>query len=152
MTDPQASRPEPGNTPTGVAQDRPTAGQHGVPAQGRPSPGESAEAGPDPRAERRAEAGRAQARMAGSIAKMAWPAALLAAVGMLGLGIVLLVWPKATLTVVAILIGAALLVAGVFRLFEGITGPARAAGCGPPTLSSACWPSSRACTASSTTR
>ena len=128
MTDPQASRPEPGNTPTEVAQDRPTAGQHGVPAQGRPSPGESAAAGPDPRADRRAEAGRAQARMAASIANLAWPTALLAALGMIGLGIVLLVWPKATLVVVAVLIGAALLVAGVFRLFEGITGAGEGGG------------------------
>lgn len=128
MTDPQASRPEPASTPTGVTQDRPTAGQHGVPAQGRPSPGESAAGGPDARAQRQAEAGRAEARMAASIANLAWPTALLAAVGMIGLGIVLLVWPKATLSVVAVLIGAALLVAGVFRLFEGITGAGESGG------------------------
>jgi uncharacterized membrane protein HdeD (DUF308 family) len=35
--------------------------------------------------------------------------------------VLLLVWPKETLTVVAILLGAALLVAGLFRLFEGFT-------------------------------
>ena len=66
--------------------------------------------------------------MAASIANLAWPTALLAAVGMIGLGIVLLVWPKATLSVVAVLIGAALLVAGVFRLFEGITGAGESGG------------------------
>lgn len=126
MTDPQTSRPEPGGTQARVAQDRPAAGQAGVPAQGRPSPGETTSA--DLRAQRGAEAGRAQARMAASIANMAWPAALLAAVGMIGLGIVLLVWPHATLSVVAVLIGAALLVTGVFRLFEGITGAGESGG------------------------
>ena len=67
-----------------------------------------------------------------AFAKLAWTAALLAAIGMLAAGVLLLVWPKATLTVVAILIGAALLVAGVFRLVDGVmdrgqTGGMRAA-------------------------
>jgi len=127
MTDPQTSQPEPGGRPMGATQDRPAAGQAGVPAQGRPAPGESA-ADPDLRSQRRAEAGRAQARMASAISGMAWPAALLAAVGMIAVGILLLVWPKATLVVVAILIGAALVVTGVFRLFEGITGAGEGAG------------------------
>ncbi len=38
---------------------------------------------------------------------------------MVGLGIALLVWPNASLTVIAILIGAALIVSGFVRLYEG---------------------------------
>lgn len=39
------------------------------------------------------------------------------------LGLILLIWPHATLVVVAILIGAALLVTGVLRLVQGISAP-----------------------------
>lgn len=39
----------------------------------------------------------------------------------IAVGIVLLVWPKATLTVVAVLIGASLIVAGLLRLIDGFT-------------------------------
>jgi uncharacterized membrane protein HdeD (DUF308 family) len=66
--------------------------------------------------------------MGAAIANIAWPVALLAAIVMIGLGVVLLAWPHATLAVVAILIGAALVVAGVFKLFEGITGAGEGAG------------------------
>jgi uncharacterized membrane protein HdeD (DUF308 family) len=41
--------------------------------------------------------------------------------GLIALGIMLLVWPHVSLTIVAILIGAALCVAGAVRLFEGFT-------------------------------
>lgn len=51
----------------------------------------------------------------------AWPVVLLAALGMLAIGVILLVWPRATLTVVAILLGAALVIGGIFRLVEGFT-------------------------------
>ena len=54
-------------------------------------------------------------------ARASWGAVLLGGVGMVALGIALLVWPSASLTVVAILIGAALLVSGFVRLFEGFT-------------------------------
>jgi uncharacterized membrane protein HdeD (DUF308 family) len=56
-----------------------------------------------------------------AVAQMAWTAALAAAIGMIAVGILLLVWPHATLTVVAILIGAALVVTGLLRLFDGVT-------------------------------
>jgi uncharacterized membrane protein HdeD (DUF308 family) len=62
----------------------------------------------------------ATARLA-SLSRHTWPAVLAAAVGVGAVGVLLLVWPKETLTVVAILLGAALLVAGLFRLFEGFT-------------------------------
>ncbi len=51
----------------------------------------------------------------------AWPVLLAAAVAILAVGIILLVWPKATLTIVAILVGAALIVTGLIRLFDGFT-------------------------------
>jgi uncharacterized membrane protein HdeD (DUF308 family) len=63
-----------------------------------------------------------------ALAGLAWGAALAAALGMIAVGVMLLVWPKATLTVVAILIGAALLVAGVLRLVDGITARREAGG------------------------
>jgi uncharacterized membrane protein HdeD (DUF308 family) len=54
-------------------------------------------------------------------ARSSWAAVLLGALGMVGLGIALLVWPHASLTVVAILIGAAVVVSGLVRLYEGFT-------------------------------
>lgn len=54
-------------------------------------------------------------------AKMSWTVVLLGALVMIGLGIALLVWPHASLTVVAILFGAALVISGAVRLYEGFT-------------------------------
>jgi uncharacterized membrane protein HdeD (DUF308 family) len=113
MTDPQTSRqpavpaqpgPGPGSGPTG------TGGSRGEPAM--------------------ATAATPAARMSAAIAGMAWPAALVAAIGMIAVGILLLVWPKATLTVVAILIGAALIVTGLLRLVDGITARSDVKGAG----------------------
>jgi uncharacterized membrane protein HdeD (DUF308 family) len=50
-----------------------------------------------------------------------WPAFMAGGIGSLILGIILLAWPKETLTVVAVLIGAALVVAGLLRLVDGFT-------------------------------
>ena len=46
-----------------------------------------------------------------------WPAGI----GSVIVGVILLAWPKETLTVVAVLIGAALIVAGLLRLVDGFT-------------------------------
>jgi uncharacterized membrane protein HdeD (DUF308 family) len=54
-------------------------------------------------------------------AKMSWTVVLLGSLVMIGLGIALLVWPHASLTVVAILFGAALVISGAIRLYEGFT-------------------------------
>jgi uncharacterized membrane protein HdeD (DUF308 family) len=54
-------------------------------------------------------------------ARQSWPAVAVGALGMVALGVILLVWPHASLTVVAILIGAAILVSGLARLWEGLT-------------------------------
>ena len=49
----------------------------------------------------------------------AWQVLMLVAVVTFALGVILLVWPKATLIVVAALLGASLLVSGIFRLVHG---------------------------------
>lgn len=118
MTEPQSTRPPAGPAGT-VAHDQPVIPQQGA----RPEDGAGQDQGTMADRERpdRAGGGMAGGRGLGpAIAGMAWTAALAAGIGMLAAGILLLVWPKATLTVVAILIGAALLVAGVFRLVDGI--------------------------------
>jgi uncharacterized membrane protein HdeD (DUF308 family) len=51
----------------------------------------------------------------------AWSVMLIAAAAFFVVGLILLVWPKATLTIVAILIGIALVVTGLVRLFDGFT-------------------------------
>jgi uncharacterized membrane protein HdeD (DUF308 family) len=55
------------------------------------------------------------------LASAAWPAFLAAGLGCVIVGIILLAWPKETLTIAAILIGAALIVAGILRLVDGFT-------------------------------
>jgi uncharacterized membrane protein HdeD (DUF308 family) len=49
----------------------------------------------------------------------AWQVMMFAAVATFAVGLILVVWPKATLIVVAALLGAALLVSGIFRLIHG---------------------------------
>jgi uncharacterized membrane protein HdeD (DUF308 family) len=55
------------------------------------------------------------------VAGAAWPAFLAGGIGCVVVGAILLAWPKETLTVVAILIGIALIVAGILRLTDGFT-------------------------------
>lgn len=55
------------------------------------------------------------------VAAAAWPAFMAAGIGSLILGVILLAWPKETLTIVSVLIGAALIVAGLLRLVDGFT-------------------------------
>jgi uncharacterized membrane protein HdeD (DUF308 family) len=122
MTESQTNRPDPGSTAS-LSRDGTAAGQ--VPQQGRGGPAGEGPAAADAQHQM---AGGAPVGLGPALAKMAWPVALLASLGMLAVGVILLVWPKATLTVVAILIGAALLVAGVFRLFSGITAKGESGG------------------------
>ena len=51
----------------------------------------------------------------------AWLAVLTVALLTLAVGIMLVVWPAATLTIVAILLGAGLVISGLYRLVEGFT-------------------------------
>ncbi len=66
---------------------------------------------------------------------MSWIVVALGAACMIALGILLLVWPHATLTLVAILIGCGLVVVGSGPALRGLYCPRRreAAGCAPPT-------------------
>jgi uncharacterized membrane protein HdeD (DUF308 family) len=59
--------------------------------------------------------------MLAKAAKMSWLALIGGAVLMIAVGVMLLVWPHASLTVVAVLIGAALVVSGLVKLYEGFT-------------------------------
>jgi uncharacterized membrane protein HdeD (DUF308 family) len=61
-------------------------------------------------------------------ARHSWPVVAVGALGMIALGIMLLVWPHASLTIVAILIGAAIVVSGLARLWEGLTASNRSGG------------------------
>ena len=54
-------------------------------------------------------------------ARTAWPAFIAAGLGAIVVGIILLAWPKATLAIAAVLIGASLIVAGMLRLVDGFT-------------------------------
>lgn len=56
-----------------------------------------------------------------AFAGSAWPAFMAAGLGGIVVGIVLLAWPKATLAIVAVLIGISLIVAGLLRLIDGFT-------------------------------
>jgi uncharacterized membrane protein HdeD (DUF308 family) len=61
-------------------------------------------------------------------ARQSWPVVAVGALGSIALGVILLVWPHASLTVVAILIGVAILVSGLARLWEGLTATNRSGG------------------------
>ncbi len=58
----------------------------------------------------------------------AWGAVLFGGLLLIAVGVILLAWPSATLTLVAILIGAAVLVSGVVKLFEGFTASSESGG------------------------
>jgi uncharacterized membrane protein HdeD (DUF308 family) len=55
------------------------------------------------------------------LGRQAWLAVLTVAALTVAVGVLLLAWPKATLIVVAILLGAGLVISGLFRLIEGFT-------------------------------
>lgn len=54
-------------------------------------------------------------------ARTAWPAFMAAGLAAIAVGVILLVWPKATLAIATILIGVSLIVAGLLRLIDGFT-------------------------------
>jgi uncharacterized membrane protein HdeD (DUF308 family) len=63
----------------------------------------------------------AEGGLIAAAAGRAWHMVLLCGLGLLALGIMLLVWPHAALTLVAVLIGAAVIVAGIVKLHEAFT-------------------------------
>jgi uncharacterized membrane protein HdeD (DUF308 family) len=93
--------------------------QHGPVRQGA-GPARQAGAG-HPAVEERVEGRAGRGEQLASLGSKAWLVALGAAVGCVVVGIMLLAWPSATLTIVAILLGVSLLVSGLLRLFDGFT-------------------------------
>ncbi len=61
-------------------------------------------------------------------ASISWGLLLLGALGLIAVGIMLVAWPHVTLFVVSILIGAALVVTGIAKLWEGFTARERTGG------------------------
>ena len=154
MTDPQTGPPA-STGPTGQPSDLPAGGE--AASAGSPGPGREAARGASSVSTAKrtsAEAsvpqqlGHQQERMAGqedvyeetvtpvapgpayvaAAAKASWGVVLLCGLGLIALGICLLVWPSASLTVVAVLLGAAILVAGLVKLWEGFTAKAESGG------------------------
>lgn len=75
-----------------------------------------------PRSQRQDELAEGElARVGPGLASAAWPVFMAAGVASVAVGAIMLAWPKETLTVVAVLIGIALVVAGVMRLMDGFT-------------------------------
>lgn len=84
---------------------------------GQPGPGEPA----TPTTEGQVWEEGELARFAPDLTSAVWPAFMAASIGCIVVGAILLAWPKATLMIVAALIGIALIVAGVLRLMDGFT-------------------------------
>jgi len=61
---------------------------------------------------------RPDGREVAQLARRSWAALVISGLALVALGIIVLAWPAETLTVLAILVGAALIVAGMVRLFE----------------------------------
>jgi uncharacterized membrane protein HdeD (DUF308 family) len=124
MTEPSGSRGAASSA--GTARYGGQAGQPaGAAAGGASASGEKADVSGGSR-----PAGRArfwQDDLAGRFSHL-WLVLLVAAVAMVAVGIIMLVWPAETLLVFAVLIGAALLVAGLLRLVEGFTARAESGG------------------------
>jgi uncharacterized membrane protein HdeD (DUF308 family) len=55
-----------------------------------------------------------------SLGHRAWQSVLAAAVLLVAVGVILVAWPRATLIIVAILLGAGLVISGVYRFITGI--------------------------------
>ena len=155
MTDPQ-NRPvgqQPGSGPnkTGASS---TGAATGAGATGQSMPGHAGNVATEarstttaknvpPQSGKQPEYGRSQDRygqsgeayaygtggnMVSKAANFSWAAVLLGGLCMIAAGIALLVWPNVTLTIVALIIGAALVVSGVVRLWEGFTADDKSGG------------------------
>jgi uncharacterized membrane protein HdeD (DUF308 family) len=100
------------SVPQQAGQASPTRPQYGQEQYGRAEYGQDYE---------RAGAAAPGGKLIAKAASTSWMLLLLGALGMIAVGVSLLVWPHASLTVVAILIGAALVISGLVRLWEGFT-------------------------------
>ncbi len=135
MTDPLSGplgsgAPGPSGSPPGAGATHATAPPTQVPQQYEPRTGEREqyERGQYSYGDDGAGVDAGGDSLLAAAARRSWPAVLLGGLAMIALGICLLVWPHASLTVVAILIGAALVVSGLVRLWEGVTASNRSGG------------------------
>jgi uncharacterized membrane protein HdeD (DUF308 family) len=130
------------SAPRSGAPGQPAAGQPGAgqPGAGQPGAGQAGagQAADSPAVPRQAGPGAAgegtatrhpaavtmpEQRLAGrleSLGNRAWQVVLGAAILTVAVGIILVAWPAATLTVVAVLLGAGLVISGVYRFIEGV--------------------------------
>ncbi len=119
---------QPGSTSAGstATETRTTASQAAVPQQvGQHS---AADTRIEATAERDQYAYGTGGNMIAAAAGRSWGAVLLGGLLMIAVGVMILVWPAATLTIVAVLLGAALVVSGLMRLYEGFTASADSGG------------------------
>jgi uncharacterized membrane protein HdeD (DUF308 family) len=138
MTEPGTSGTRPGNTgasntgpgTTGASNTGPGSTDPGSTAtEARATPGQASvpqQVSHAAAADTTTEAERGQAYGTGAdvisaAAGMSWAAVTLGALALIAVGVMLLVWPSASLTLVAILIGAAIVASGVVKLYEGFT-------------------------------
>lgn len=119
MSTPGQTRPDPPDRPGGSDRAWQTASDQ----RNRPYGDRQAEQHDDTQGEIYGDrvAGPLGGRAGREVAAAAWPAFLAAGIGCVVVGAILLAWPKETLTIVAILIGIALIVAGILRLMDGFT-------------------------------
>jgi uncharacterized membrane protein HdeD (DUF308 family) len=110
MTTPRSTSPAGGSGESSPQASR--AGGSGQPGQGEPA---------TPTTEGRVWERGELAQFAPDLTSAVWPAFMAASIGCIVVGVILLAWPKATLMIVAVLIGIALIVAGVLRLMDGFT-------------------------------
>src|SRR5215472_12003910 len=112
-THPAAQRPEPRDSD--ASKEAEMTAPHSA-SSGRPEGTQASQPETVVPRQRQADAGRGAVeeifveRRLATLGRTAWLVVLAAAVGAVAIGILLLVWPSATLTVVAILLGASLLV------------------------------------------
>jgi uncharacterized membrane protein HdeD (DUF308 family) len=107
------SEPSPGSRPGTAPADQPQ-----VPRQQGPVPGEGAPTGQAGAAAAAPE--RMGSSMLESLGRRSWHTVLAAAILMLAVGVILVAWPGATLIIVAVLLGAALVITGIYRFIGGI--------------------------------
>jgi uncharacterized membrane protein HdeD (DUF308 family) len=111
-------------TPSGPAGD--TGAR--VPQQASQLPSESAEYERSQALSSAAPGAGAGPNLFAAAARASWGALLFGAACMIAVGIMLLVWPNASLTVIGILIGVAVLASGLIRLWEGFTASTQSGG------------------------
>jgi uncharacterized membrane protein HdeD (DUF308 family) len=145
MTTPGTSDTGPGSTGSSAGPDMPRPGAPGAGSAGpgstateaRATPGQATvppQVGHASAADMMAETEQPQrgyatgADIIAAPARMSWAAVFCGGLAMLAVGVMLLVWPSATLGVVAVLIGAAIVASGLVGLYEGFTARAESGG------------------------